>query len=374
MEESPTIQRGLEDVIVAETRLSSVDGENGELIIAGEEVGRLADRLGYEPLVARLLHRAHADEVAGDATDQEVLNERLGEARTRMYDLLEAAPQVAGQIASLDAPMAALRAGLGLVAGEEKDSVDAATVIGAVPVINAAWWHRRRGTSMPAPDPTASHVADYLRMVTGSEPSEAYVEALEKYMMSVADHGMNASTFTARVITSTGSDLVSAVVGAVGALKGPLHGGAPGPVLDMLDAIEEAESAEAWIRSRLDEGERIMGMGHRVYQVRDPRARVFEKAVERLRESTGDEATLARLTLARRVEETAEAVLGEAYPDRSLRANVEFYTAVLLEAVGMPRALFTNTFAAGRAAGWSAHVIEQRRTGRLIRPRSVYRD
>jgi citrate synthase len=175
---------------------------------------------------------------------------------------------------------------------------------------------------------------------------------------------MNASTFTARVVTSTGSDLVSAVVAAVGALKGPLHGGAPGPVLDMLDAIGTPDRAEQWLLGELAANRRIMGMGHRIYRVRDPRAAVLEQAVKSLASE--------RLALAHAVEKAAAKILLERKPDRPLAANVEFYTAVLLDAVGLPREQFAPTFAVGRIGGWSAHVIEQRRTGRLIRPNSRY--
>jgi citrate synthase len=205
-------------------------------------------------------------------------------------------------------------------------------------------------------------------MATG-ETSPAKAAALDAYLKTVSDHGMNASTFTARVIASTGSDLVSAVTGAIGALKGPLHGGAPGPVLDMLDAIGKPANAEAWLDGELKAGRRIMGMGHRIYRVRDPRAAVLEREVERL-ERAG--VMTPRLALARAVEKAAAELLARKHPERALQANVEFYTAVLLDAVGLDRKLFSLMFAAGRAAGWSAHVAEQRATGRLIRPASEY--
>jgi citrate synthase len=192
---------------------------------------------------------------------------------------------------------------------------------------------------------------------------------LESYLVTVSDHGMNASTFTARVIASTGSDAVSAVVGAIGALKGPLHGGAPGPVLDMLDGIGRPEAAVEWLERELLAGRRIMGMGHRIYRTRDPRAAVLERAVERL-EREGHRTP--RLELARAVERAAEDVLRTRHPDRPLRANVEFYTAVLLDALGLPREAFSPLFACGRVVGWLAHIDEQRRTGRLIRPESRY--
>jgi citrate synthase len=185
----------------------------------------------------------------------------------------------------------------------------------------------------------------------------------------VIDHGLNASTLAARVVASTGSDMVSAVVAGVGALKGPLHGGAPGPVLDMLDAIDHPERSRAWLLERLSARERIMGMGHRIYRVRDPRAAALERAATRFQQSGGGG---ARLALARVVEREAESLLAERHPDRPLRANVEFYTAVLLEAVGVPRTSFSPTFAVSRVAGWCAHVDEQRLRGRLMRPLSKY--
>lgn len=369
---SVDIADGLEDVVVASTRMSRVDGDHGDLMIGGYDVTDLAGAFSVEELAARLLGRAKRDDGGNELVDAAELADRIGHSRVRVYEYLTDRPAVLEQIASLEAPMAALRAGIGLLEEAGDDLEDAALIIGAIPVVNAVWWHTRQGTSVPRPKADVAHARDYLRLLSGEEPPESHVNALEAYLLAVSDHGMNASTFTGRVITSTGSDLVSAVVGAIGALKGPLHGGAPGPVLDMLDAIGDAENAEPWLREQLESGERIMGMGHRVYRVRDPRATVFEQAVDQLREATGDQKTLERLELARAVEESAERLLAERYPDRSLRANVEFYTAVLLEAVGVPRSLFTNTFAAGRAAGWTAHSVEQRRTGRLIRPRSVY--
>jgi citrate synthase len=207
-------------------------------------------------------------------------------------------------------------------------------------------------------------------MLHGAPPAMACVAGLDAYLVTVIDHGMNASTFAARVVASTGSDIVSSIVAAVGALKGPLHGGAPGPVLDMLDAIGSADRARDWIGGELSAKRRIMGMGHRIYRVRDPRAAVLEAAVERLRASGAADAT--RLELARAVEQEATRQLAERHPSRALRTNVEFYTAVLLDAVGIPRELFSATFACGSVAGWCAHVAEQRATGRLIRPASRY--
>lgn len=357
---------GLDGVVVAETRLSDVDGERGRLIIAGSDVEDLAGRVSFEDACHLLWHGA-----APDAAQREALRAQLGAARAAAFAGL---PRL-GDALSLEDGMDALRAALGhgpspLGPGDDLDS--AVAVTGASAVYAAAWARVRAGEAALAPDPALDHAADYLRMIRGSgEADEAARAALDAYLVTVCDHGMNASTFTARVVASTGSDLWSAVVAAVGALKGPLHGGAPGPVLDMLDAIGRPDRAAAWLEGELQAGRRIMGMGHRIYRVRDPRALVLERAIERLEAARGSDRG-ARLPLARAVEQAAEGVLRRRYPERPLRANVEFYTAVLLDAVGLPRALFTPTFAVGRVAGWCAHVKEQRQTGRLIRPASRY--
>jgi citrate synthase len=224
--------------------------------------------------------------------------------------------------------------------------------------------------------------AQALLTMLGSPTDLVRVRALDAYLVTVMDHGLNASTFAARVVASTGSDLVSAVVAGIGALKGPLHGGAPGPVLEMLAAIETSDRAAPYLQAELTAGRRIMGMGHRIYRQRDPRAFVLERAIEELesalgKEEVSDEVATSRsarglLTLARAVEQQAERELERRHPGRKLRANVEFYTAVLLSALGAPSSLFAALFAASRSAGWVAHVIEQRRQGRLIRPSALY--
>jgi citrate synthase len=225
--------------------------------------------------------------------------------------------------------MDALRAGLAHLRSGGDDIVDAIAAIGAAPVFVAAWSRKRAGQIPVAPTPGLGHAADYLAMTIGMRPSLATTKGLDAYLVSVIDHGMNASTFASRVVTSTASDLISAVVAGVGALKGPLHGGAPGPVLDMLDAIGTPANAESWLLGELAAGRRIMGMGHRIYRVRDPRAAVLEEAVRPL--------SSERLSLAHAVEAAAAKILRERKPDRPLAANVEFYTAVLLDAVGLPR-------------------------------------
>lgn len=363
---------GLEGVPVAETVLSMVDGAAGRLIVAGEDVEDLAGRVPFEGIAARLWA------AKGKPPDTDVVRSALGAAREAAFSVL---PTLGGALDAADA-MDALRAAVAHLS-ERVDSseprwANAARLTGAVAVFVTAWARRSIGAAPVAPDPALGHAADFLRMIRGKPAAEHEVSALDAYFVTVVDHGLNASTFAARVVASTASDLVSAVTAAVGALKGPLHGGAPGPVLDMLDAVGDAERAGDWLDMELDARRRIMGMGHRVYRVRDPRAAVLEAAVERLRRAveTGGanaDSIVKRLALARAVERKATELLAARYPDRALRANVEFYTAVLLEAIGVPRTLFAATFAASRVVGWTAHVDEERRKGRLIRPSSVYK-
>ncbi|MDP9002745.1 MAG: citrate synthase [Myxococcota bacterium] len=354
---------GLEGVVVADTRLSDVDGQRGKLVIADQDVEVLAGARPFEEVCA-LLWGATRDEVAG----------RIGQARAEAFNRLPCLGDALDRGSGMDA----LRAGLAHANTSGDALTDATSVVGAAAVIVSAWLRTRARAAPISPDSTRGHSEDFLRMALGAQPAPQRSRALDTYLVTVCDHGMNASTFTARVVASTGSDMISAVVAAVGALKGPLHGGAPGPVLDMLDAIGTPEKARAWLEGELHAGRRIMGMGHRIYRVRDPRAAVFERQIERLAESAVDASAdevkrmRARLALARAVEHEAESLLSARHPDRPLRANVEFFTAVLLEAIGLPRESFAPTFALGRAAGWCAHVMEQRARGRLIRPASRY--
>ena len=341
---------GLDGVVVAETRISDVDGARGRLVIAGADIETLAGSIAFETAVGRVLAAAHLE-----------LDVQLGDARARAFGML---PRL-GDALDREDGMDALRTGLSHLRGTDDLARDAITAIGAAPVIAAAW-HRARGGYAPiAPDPAATHAADYLRML-GLPATPAATAALDTYLVTVIDHGMNASTFAARVVAATRSDVISCVVAGVGALKGPLHGGAPGPVLDMLDAIGSPANAEAWLRTELAAGRRIMGMGHRVYRVRDPRAAVLETAIRRLELDT------ERLALARAIEAAATKILAERYPDRPMGANVELNTAIVLDAIGLPRTLFSPTFAVSRIAGWCAHVVEQRAINRIIRPASRY--
>lgn len=350
------VSQGLEGVMVAETRTSRVEGERGALTLAGwpVEVLARAPEWTVEALAGALLE-----------VDTGVIARAIAAGRAAAW---EQRGRVRAALESSDG-MDALRGALGTLRSSAGGSAveEAGAVIGAIAVLAAAWWRGTQGQEPVAPDPALPHAGDYLRMCLGDfDAPEA--DAMRAYLVTVADHGMNASTFAARVVASTGSDLVSSVVAALGALKGPLHGGAPGPVLAMLDAIGAPERAPDWIEAELDAGRRIMGMGHRVYKVRDPRAAVLEEATGRLSAPRARR----RIALARAVEGAATEALERRKPGRRLRANVEFYTAVLLDALGLSPRQFTPTFAVGRVVGWCAHVAEQRRDGRLIRPRASY--
>jgi citrate synthase len=351
---------GLEGVVVAETALSEVDGANGRLVLRGHDVEELARTAGFEGVYGLLL-----DGALPDAAGRRKIAARLGRARTEAFAMLADCRRALASANGMDA----LRGALGQLAEADAAEATHARIVGAAAVFAAAWARRRAGREPIAPDPELAHAADFLRTATGETPDPARAAALDAYLVTVAEHGMCASTFTARVVTSTRSDLVSATVAAVGALKGPLHGGAPGPVLDMLDAIGEPARAEAWLEAELAAGRRIMGLGHRVYRVRDPRAAVLEAAVERL-EAAGVASRYLRL--ARAVERAAVGVLARRHPGRRLETNVEFYTAVVLDAVGFGRELFTPTFAAARTVGWLAHAEEQLAEGRIIRPDQRY--
>jgi len=357
------MSEGLEGVVAASTRLSQVDGEAGRLTIAGYAVDDLAPAATFEEVAYLLLNGRlpEPDERAKFARDLAARRE-LPHAAIAL--LREAA---AAKTKTMDALRMATPV---LSLGSREDPVeDAMTAIAAFPTIVGTYWRIRRGESPVPVRNDLGHAAHYLHQLSGSEPTAERARALETYLNTVCDHGLNASTFAARVIVSTKSDVISAIGGAVGALKGPLHGGAPGPALDMVFEIGKPERAEPVIRAILDRGERIMGFGHRVYRVRDPRADVLAAAAERFYSNDGDRSVYE---LARHVEATALRLLREKKPDRRLDTNVEFYTALLLHGIGLPIELFTPTFAVGRVLGWSAHCLEQLRDGRLIRPQSRY--
>jgi citrate synthase len=349
-------QIGLDGVPAAETVLSHVDGERGELIIAGAHVAELACRSSFEGVTARLW-TASTGRPLGEADVRKSLGAARERAFGRLADLLPATRGLS-IIDGFRAAIAGLRAENGLD--------HEATIVGAFPVIAGALVRLASGSAPIAPDPNASHAADALSMLRGRKPEPRQVAALDAYFVTVSDHGMNASTFTTRVVASTQADLFAAVTAGYCALTGPLHGGAPEPVLEMLDAIGTRERIKPWVDDALSRGERLMGFGHRVYRVRDPRADVLKAAIERLAADGAD------LPFAGEVEAYIRQALKRKNPDRPLETNVEFFTAILLDALAIPRQAFTPIFAVARAAGWTAHAREQQRTGRLIRPSSSY--
>jgi citrate synthase len=368
---------GLADVVAAETRLSHVDGAAGELIIGGYRLEQLAAEATYEEVAYLLWHGRlpTAEELA-----------RFQEAAAHYRALPPLTGEVLRQAAeNRSAPIDALRMAaatfdLGLEAadglarangnnGNLAENGAAPAILARMASAVATYGRLQVGLSPVAPDANLGHAANLLYMLEGVAPEPKRARALEIYLITVSEHGLNASTFAARVIAATGSDLVSAITGALGALKGPLHGGAPGPALDMVFEIGEASRAEEVLRAKLAQGERLMGFGHRVYKVRDPRADVLAAAAEQLL-AHGEGKAL--YDLAKAVEATALRVLAEVKPGRKLDTNVEYFTALLLHGLGLNTDMFTPVFAAGRTVGWIAHCYEQAATGRIIRPQARY--
>lgn len=370
---------GLDGVLATQTRLSKVDGEAGELTIGGFPLAELAPNASFEEVLHVLWH-----DRLPSASELSELRSELAGLRTlpepTMYILKACAEQ---SLPTMDA----LRMGadtLSLVDANpndisfEADMRRAKSVTARIPTVVASYWRLLHGQQPVDPQPEIGHAANYLYMLRGEQAHPDEVRGLETYINSVVDHGMNNSTFTARVIISTRSDVLSAVVGAIGSLKGPWHGGAPGPALDMVFELRKRagasgkdirEEADAYVREVVEAGERIMGFGHRVYKVRDPRADVLGAAADQLFERAGD---LSLKEDAEAVEQVVVRVLEELKPGRDLRTNVEFYTALVLHGVGLEPALFSPTFAVGRVGGWTAHILEQIGEAKLIRPRAAY--
>ncbi|MFN2572387.1 MAG: citrate synthase [Gemmatimonadales bacterium] len=361
----------MDGVVAAQTRLSHVDGVAGQLIIGGYAVEELAGQVSFEA-AAHLLWRGALpgkDELAQ-------LRREIAELRPLPAETVHVIT-AAAQAPPIDALRMAC-ATLSLDLPNPDDISPAADLRAAklltarFPTVIAAHARIAAGKQPIAPRVDLSHAANFLYMVHGKEPDPVAARAIDTYWVTVMDHGMNASTFAARVIASTRSDMVSAVTGAIGALKGPLHGGAPGPVLDMLKDIKSADRADRWVRDELAAGRRIMGFGHRVYKVRDPRAAVLSKVADDMSRAGRGLENRKLFDLARSVEQTILAVLDEVKPGRNLRTNVEFFTALVLQTVGLEPRSFVATFACGRIAGWCAHVIEQHGEDHLIRPQSEY--
>jgi citrate synthase len=347
----------LEGVVVAETVLSHADSERGMLWIRGHPIPEIVERYGYEGIVALLW-----DGFAGRDLTRDGMTKELGAARRQAFDRINTwLPVTAGRSLD-DAIRIRIRIGLAQL---PDDSPPAAIVSTLAVYVLAALRAARREKPLP-PDPSLPVAADVLRMLHGAVPHDAKAKALDTYFACMAESGLGPATFTARTVASTRASLASAVLAAWCSFVGPLHGGAPGPTLDVLDAAAAADDLDVWIEQKLKSGERIAGFGHRVFRGNDPRAVAMRAALQEMG------AGASRLAFAARLEERLAAALARLKPGRRLPANIEVMAAVLLDAVGIPRQAFTATFAIARSAGWIAHALEQQQTGRMIRPTSHY--
>lgn len=358
---APKNKGGLEGIVAATTAISKVDGTAGRLIYRGYNIHDLARTCTFEE-VAHLLWFEHLP----DQQELSDLHAKFVEQRSvpeYIYQVIRGLPADAN-------PMDALRTATsawGALSNDidDKPTIDQAIAITArMPIFMAAFHRHRQGKEILESRPELGHAANYLYLLTGELPKDEHVRGLNSYLVLLADHGMNASTFTARIVASTESDIVSSLVAALGALKGPLHGGAPSKVQDMLREIGSVANAESWLRHAITHGGRLMGFGHRVYKTADPRAEELRE-MARVADPNG-------FVLARHVEERAIAILEELKPGRRLYTNVEYYSAALMASVGLSGDLFTPTFAISRSAGWTAHILEQVNNNRLIRPEAEY--
>lgn len=358
--------RGLEGLVVADTALGDVRGQEGFYHYRQYPAVELAATRSLEEVWALMVDGALSDRAAAERFRAEV---------SRLRELPRGLGEILPAISPLGAPLDVLRTAVSELGAEEawRPAYDSdarelrlqALRLGAVtPTILAATHRLRSGEEPVSPRPELPFAANYLWMLTGRDPLPEELRAIEQYLILTVDHGFSASTFTARVIASTGADLGAAITGAIGALSGPLHGGAPGRALDMLDAIGQPDRAEAWIRKAVEHGERIMGFGHRVYKTDDPRSVFLRRVAKRLGGPS--------VGFALEVERVVLDVLAELKPGRQLYTNVEFYAGVVMDRCGIPREMFTPTFAASRMVGWTAHVLEQCKDNRLIRPSARY--
>ena len=365
-ESGTDVPKGLEGVVVAETSVGDVRGLEGFYHYRQYSAVDLADRRSLEDVWQLLFDGQLPDRKSADAFASEVAT--LRPLPDGLASLLPA-------LASSGAPLDVLRTGVSLLGAElgwrpthDIDAVElrrqALHLCSVVPTLLTATHRLRNGLQPVTPRDDLSYAANYLWMLLGEEAPDEHVRAIEQYLILTIDHGFNASTFTARVITSTGADLAAAVTGAVGALSGPLHGGAPSRALDMLDDIATPDRADAWVRRAIERGDRIMGFGHRVYKTDDPRS-VFLRGVAR---NLGG----PLVEFAEQVERTTVDVLTELKPGRQLYTNVEFFAGVVMHTCGIPRDMFTPTFASSRTIGWATQVMEQAHDNRLIRPAARY--
>ena len=365
------VPKGLEGVAVADTAIGDVRGKEGFYHYRQYSAVELAEKRTLEDVWYLLFE--------GELPTKDRHDEFVEEIRP-LRAIPDSVKEVLATIANLGerfVPLDAARAAYALVVSQAdfKPSLDtdaaelrkqAMMTCAVFPTLVMAVYRLNQGEEPVDPHPDLPYAANYLYMLRGEEPDPDHARAIEQYLMATIDHGFNASTFTARVITSTGADLGSAVLGAIGALSGPLHGGAPSRALDMLQDIGSVDNADSWLRDAVESGKRLMGFGHRVYKTEDPRHTLLRAVAERLDEN-GE-----RIELAKHVEKKAVEVLQELKPGRDLYPNVEFYAGIMMDMVGMPTSLFTPTFACSRVIGWTAHIMEQAADNRLIRPSANY--
>jgi citrate synthase len=344
---------GLDGIVAAETVLSHTDRNNGMVWVRGHDLPTLVAQHGFEGTVALLW-----DGFAGDGLTRAGVSDALGQARIAANETVSVwLPNTAGR---------PLFEGVRIALAAQPDSADAVDLLAALTVAVPVLVRQASGLAPVAPDPALSTAGDLLRMLRGAVPDAADVAALDTYFTVMAESGLSASSFTARVVASTRASLTASVLAAWCAFTGALHGGAPGPTLDMLDAAEAQADLEGWLETRLRTGERLMGFGHRVFHGNDPRA----EAMRRSMEAMGPNAS--RLAVADQLEKAVAAAIERVKPGRTLPPNVEIMASLLLDAVGIPRDAFTLVFAVGRGAGWLAHAMEQQKTGRMFRPTSAY--
>ncbi len=362
LSDAPKFARGLEGIIAGETALSLVDGEDSKLYYRGIQVHEFAENSTFEE-VAFLLWNARFPKKA----ELESFKKELAEKRIVSKEVLNALKNF-----PKDAhPMAILRtmtSVLGLY-DPEADRMDresncrkAFRLTAAFPTVIAAFYRLRKGLEPVAPDLKLSHAANFLYMMTGKAPEKEMEKALDAYLILLADHGFNASTFSARVTVSTQSDIYSAVTSAVGTLKGDLHGSANQRAMEMILEIGKPEKAEAYVKDLLAQKKKVMGFGHRIYKKEDPRATAFRAIAEKLCDRVGERKWMD-------ISNKVEKVMWE---EKQIPCNVDFFSASVLYILGFPVDFFTTVFAASRVAGWTAHVIEQLSDNRLIRPQAIY--
>ncbi|MCX4236913.1 citrate synthase [Streptomyces ortus] len=363
------VPRGLAGVVVTDTALGDVRGGEGFYHYRQYSAVELARSRGFEDVWHLLTHGE-----LPDAAQSSAFAARTAELRRLPAEVRAALPAIAAASGRAGA-LAGMRTALSLFGaargfrpvydlGREERLADALAASAAVPTLLTALHRLGRGLAPVEPRDDLPYAANYLYMITGSEPQPALARAVEQYLISTIDHGFNASTFTARVIASTGADVAACLGGAVGALSGPLHGGAPSRALDTLDAIGTPDRIDSWIRERVLAGDRIMGFGHPVYRTEDPRSRMLREIAQGFGGPLVDFAV--------EVERQVEAILAELKPGRELHTNVEFYAGVVMELCGLPREMFTPTFAAARVVGWSANILEQAEDSKIIRPAARY--